>query len=132
MNQKQTDDFNTDVASHSREVLPVPESIVGAMSQEIEGGGGEWLGNPEDSGALGWTAFDTPSSDDGTVLVLLPKETIIDLSYQTMFRIRSRSDGRSYLGVVVKGPFAEPDGLRSDAPIVVTSTVRGRGNIVIS
>ena len=29
------------------------------------------------------------------------------------------------LGVVVKGPFAEPDGLWADAPLVVTTTVRG-------
>jgi DNA helicase HerA-like ATPase len=34
-------------------------------------------------------------------------------------------DGRQYLGAVVQGPFAEPDGLRADAPIVVTTTVRG-------
>jgi DNA helicase HerA-like ATPase len=40
-------------------------------------------------------------------------------------RIVSVPDGREYLGVVVKGPFAEPDGLRGDAPIVVTTTVKG-------
>ncbi len=34
-------------------------------------------------------------------------------------------DGRQYLGAVVEGPFAEPDGLRADAPIVVTTTVHG-------
>ncbi len=34
-------------------------------------------------------------------------------------------DGRSYLGAVVRGPFAEPDGLRADAPILVTASVRG-------
>ena len=29
------------------------------------------------------------------------------------------------LGAVVEGPFAEPDDLKADAPIVVTTTVRG-------
>jgi hypothetical protein len=132
MDQNRLDDFNVDVPTNRTEVRAVSESVVRAMAQEIEEAGGEWVGNPEDLDALGWTAFDTPSSDDGTVLVLLPKETILDLPNQALVRIHSRTDDRSYLGVVVKGPFAEPDGLRPDAPIVVTSTVRGRGNILIS
>ncbi|MBI1884772.1 MAG: ATP-binding protein [Chloroflexi bacterium] len=69
--------------------------------------------------------FDTPASADGTVTVLLPKENIGALPSQSLVRIKSVGDGRSYLGAVVKGPFAEPDGLRADAPIVVTATVRG-------
>ncbi len=40
-------------------------------------------------------------------------------------RIKSVIDKRAYLGVVVSGPFAEPDGLRADAPILVAVTVRG-------
>ena len=40
-------------------------------------------------------------------------------------RIRSVSDSRRYLGIVVAGPFAEPDGLRGDAPIMITTAVRG-------
>lgn len=102
------------------------------MSQEIADAGGEWMGNPEDDGAIGWTAFDSPSSDDGTVTVLLPKDAILSLPHQSMVRIKSRPDSRSYLAVVLRGPFAEPDGLRPDAPVVVTATVRGRGNILIS
>ena len=112
--------------------MPVPGSAIASMTQEIEDAGGEWLGNPEDEGAIGWTAFDSPSSDDGTVTVLLPKDAILDLPHQSMVRIKSRPDSRSYLAVVLKGPFAEPDGLRPDAPVVVTATVRGRGNILIS
>jgi DNA helicase HerA-like ATPase len=68
--------------------------------------------------------FDTPSSDDGSVTTLLPPEHIETLPHQALVRIKS-SDGRTYLGVVVAGPFAEPDGLRADAPILVTVTVRG-------
>lgn len=112
--------------------MPVPSSAIESMTQEIADAGGEWLGNPEDEGAIGWTAFDSTSSDDGTVTVLLPKNEILKLPHQSMVRIKSRPDSRSYLAVVLKGPFAEPDGLRPDAPIIVTATVRGRGNILIS
>ncbi|MFQ5873094.1 MAG: ATP-binding protein, partial [Dehalococcoidia bacterium] len=66
------------------------------------------------------------------VTVQLPKDAILERPHQSIVRIKSRPDGRSYLGVVVEGPFAEPDGLRPDAPVVVTATVRGRGNIRIS
>src|SRR5262249_10982485 len=34
-------------------------------------------------------------------------------------------DGRRYLGIVTSGPFAEPDGLRADANVIVTTSVRG-------
>ena len=32
---------------------------------------------------------------------------------------------RSYLGTIVSGPFAEPDGFRTDSLLVVTTTVQG-------
>ena len=130
MTQYQPDLTNQE--SHANDVMPVPGAALTSMAQEIEEAGGEWLGNPEDEGAIGWTAFDSSSSDDGTVTVLLPRDAILDLPHQSMVRIKSRPDGRSYLAVVLKGPFAEPDGLRPDTPVVVTATVRGRGNILIS
>ncbi len=60
----------------------------------------------------------------------LAGENIGKLPSQSLVRIKSRSkdrggDGRQYIGAVVQGPFAEPDGLRADAPLVVTTTVRG-------
>ena len=130
MARHQLDDSNQ--PSHNGDVQPVPESALTSMTREIEEAGGEWTGNPEDEGAIGWTAFDSPASDDGTITVLLPKDEILHLPHQSMVRIKSRPDRRSYLGVVLQGPFAEPDGLRPDAPVVVTATVRGRGNILIS
>ena len=128
----QQQNHNNGQGSADNDVMPVPGGAIESMTKEIEDSGGEWTGNPEDDGAIGWTAFDSPSSDDGTVTVLLPKDAIPDLPHQSMVRIKSRPDGRSYLAVVLRGPFAEPDGLRSDAPVVVTATVRGRGNILIS
>jgi hypothetical protein len=131
MVQPQFDSFSNGLPDEAAQ--PVPPTVFAAMTREIQEAGGEWAGNSEDENAIGWTAFDSPSSDDGTVTVLLPRETILDLPHQSLVRIQSRHpDGRSYLGVVVEGPFAEPDGLRTDAPVVVTATVRGRGNILIS
>ncbi len=126
------EDSETTQESEAEEVTTVPSAALDSMTQEIQEAGGEWTGNEEDEGAIGWTAFDSPSSDDGTVTVFLPKDTILELPHQSLVRVKSRSDHRSYLGAVVRGPFAEPDGLRSDAPVVITATVRGRGNILMS
>ncbi len=103
----------------------VPEAALKSIGQQVEQAGGEWQEPPEYEGSVGRTMFDTPASADGTVTVLLAKENIGALPSQSLVRIKSVADGRSYLGAVVKGPFAEPDGLRADAPIVVTATVRG-------
>lgn len=111
--------------------LPGPGDGFGAeLQQEIERSGGPFVEDPLEAGAVGRTMFDTPASRDNTITVLLPAETIGKLPAQALVRIKSRSrenggDGREYLGAVVEGPFAEPDGLRADAPIVVTTTVRG-------
>ena len=76
-----------------------------------------------DPDAVGRTMFDTPGAEDGSVTVLLPKEEIAKVPLQSLVRIASREDGRTYLGIVVSGPFAEPDGLRADANVIVTTTV---------
>ena len=76
-------------------------------------------------GSIGRTMFDAPNAEDGTVTVLLPREHIEAVPLQELLRIRSVADDRSYLGIVVSGPFAAPDGLRADANVIVTTTVRG-------
>jgi DNA helicase HerA-like ATPase len=92
--------------------------------------GGPYVPLPETEGAVGFTHFDTPASEDSSVIVLLAKENMDRLPSQALVRIKSlKDDGsvdRTYLGVVVAGPFAEPDGLRADSPIVVATTVQGR------
>lgn len=100
------------------------------LNEEIDLAGGEMEDAPEYKGAIGRTMFDTPASKDHTVTVLMPAGEIGKVPSQSLVRIKSRpedsgGDGRQYLGAVVQGPFAEPDGLRADAPIVVTTTVRG-------
>jgi DNA helicase HerA-like ATPase len=76
-------------------------------------------------GSLGRTMFDTPGAKDNTVTVLLPTDAVQQVPAQSLIRIASHPDGRCYLGIVVAGPFAEPDGLRADAPAIVTTAVRG-------
>jgi len=92
------------------------------LDAEIARGRGPW--QPEHPDAIGYTMFDAPSSEDNSVTVLLPQDRIERAPSQALVRIRSK-DQRSYLGVVVAGPFAEPDGLRADSPVLVTVVTRG-------
>jgi len=70
--------------------------------------GGEFEEGVEFDGAIGRTMYDTPTSKDNTVTVLLPSDKIASLPAQSLVRIKSRSiekggDGRQYLGIVVQG-----------------------------
>lgn len=118
-------------AHDGRSTLPaaegsaVPAEAFERIDRDAAAMGGAWREPEEYIGSVGRTMFDTPASEDTTITVLLPREHIAALPAQSMVRIRSVPDERWYLGVVIKGPFAEPDGLRGDAPIVVTTTVRG-------
>ncbi len=105
--------------------LPLPDDVVEQLARDSAEAGGAWSEPPEYVDAVGRTMFDLPNSEDNTVTVLLPKDTIHAAPSQALARIRSVTDGRRYLGIVVKGPFAEPDGLRGDAPIMITTAVRG-------
>ncbi|MHB8578222.1 MAG: helicase HerA domain-containing protein, partial [Dehalococcoidia bacterium] len=107
----------------------VPNALSGvtldAVDQLGADAGGAWSEREEDRTAIGRTMFDLPTSEDDTVTVLLPKAEISKVPSQSLVRIKSLDDRRTYLAVVIKGPFAEPDGLRADAPVVVTTSVRG-------
>ena len=125
---------DTDVGTSGGEgeggILPLPDGFAEQLVGEIKASGPEFQGGEEFEGAVGRTMFDTPAARDNTVTVLLPPDQIGNVPAQSLVRIRSRAkehggDGRQYLGAVVQGPFAEPDGLKADAPIVVTTTVRG-------
>ncbi len=105
--------------------LSLPQEVFEQIDQDILQAGGEWSEPPEYKDAIGRTMFDLPTSEDNTLTVLLAKEDIHEAPSQALVRIHSVSDDRRYLGIVVKGPFAEPDGLRGDAPIMITTAVRG-------
>lgn len=87
--------------------------------------GGPARPHPDDAGAVGKTLFDLPGSADLTVTVVVPKDRLHAAPAQSLVRIKSRSDGRSYLGVVTAGPFAEPDGLRGDSPMLTAVATHG-------
>ena len=97
-----------------------------AVAEEV---GGPYKPRPGTEGAVAYTHFDTPSSEDNAITILLTKEHMNQLPSQTLVRIKSLNDDntldRTYLGTVVAGPFAEPDGFRPDSPLMVTTTVQG-------
>src|SRR5690242_9825225 len=103
----------------------VPASVQLVPDELLEPVDDLWEEREEDRDSVGRTMFDVTGSKDNTLTVLLPKERVDQVPAQSLVRIESRSDERTYLGIVTAGPFAEPDGLRADAPAIVTTTVRG-------
>ena len=99
------------------ESRPVSDKALRVLTAVAEEVGGAFKPLPATEGAVGFTHFDTPSSEDNSVTVLLTKENMDRLPSQTLVRINSLDDHgkleHSYLGVVTAGPFAEPDGLRA-------------------
>lgn len=82
--------------------------------------------DPELADAVGFTHFDTSSSEDNLVTVLLARDDLEHLASQTLVRIKSRADRRSYLGVVVRGPFSEPDAVPPNSTMAVGVVVQGK------
>src|SRR5262245_25241102 len=87
-----------------------PEDLLRQVEQDVALAGGELTPDPDRAGAIGATMFDLPGSQDNTVTVLLPREHAQRAPSQSLVRIKS-GDGRTYLGIVTAGPFAEPDTL---------------------
>ena len=105
----------------------VAEDLDARLGREVAQNGGEFEEPEEYRGSVGRTTFDLPSSKDNLLSVLVRPEDLPKLPSQALVEIRSRrdGDGRVYQGIVVEGPFHEPDGLRADAPVIVTTAVRG-------
>jgi len=106
-------------------IKPPPASAFQALKGDSDIAGGEYTGDPADVDSFGRTMFDAATAKDGTVTVLIPKEQIDRVCSQSLVRIESRTDGRTYMGAIVEGPFAEPDGLRADATPMVITAVNG-------
>lgn len=104
-----------------------PRTDLKQLEREIALNGGEFTEPEEFVGSVGRTSFDLPNSKDNLIAVLVQQDDIESLPSQALVEIRSRADGdgRMYRGIIVAGPFYEPDGMRADAPIVVTTAVRG-------
>src|SRR5579885_1212117 len=106
-----TDDF---VAPTPADIRRAREEYIGTLDELPKTSG--------DPAAIGRTMFDTPQAEDDAVTLLLPQKKIEGITSQALVRVRS-TDGRHYIGAVSAGPFAEPDGLKADSPIVVNITV---------
>jgi len=106
---------------------PAVQNIQERLAAEIAGAGGEIPPDPELVESIGTTMFDLPGSQDNTVTVILPKESAQLAASQALVQIKSRKkgDGRTYIGMVTAGPFAEPDSLRGDSHMLVTVATRG-------
>ena len=98
---------------------------ISKLTAEIAAAGGPAVRDARDVDAVGRTLFDLPGSTDLAVTVLLPNVHLHKAPAQSLVRIVSRVDGRKYLGVVSAGPFAEPDGLRGDSPMLQAVATHG-------
>lgn len=117
--------MNDELKTTGTGVLETPEEAYQAIEQDSEKAGGQWEPPPGSENCIGFTMFDTPSSKDGTITLLMPSKNIDALPAQALVRIENRDDQRVYLGAVTEGPFAEPDGLRADSTPMVVTTVKG-------
>jgi uncharacterized protein len=100
------------------------------IDDEVEKNGGEGNPDPNIEGADGVTMFDMPNSEDNLITVLLPLKNIKKIGAHSIVEIRSRSkanggDEKIYRGIVVAGPFHDPDGLKADAPVLISTTING-------
>mgnify|MGYP001063823164 CR=1 FL=1 len=100
------------------------------IDREILNNGGEWANDPNCEGSDGMTMFDLPNNQDNLISILLPMNNIRNIGAHSIVEIRSRSkanggDGKIYRGIVVAGPFHDPDGIRADAPILISTTING-------
>ncbi|WP_163998191.1 ATP-binding protein [Pyxidicoccus caerfyrddinensis] len=82
--------------------------------------------DPELEKAVGFTHFDTPSSQDNLITVLMTRDDLHLLASQTLVRVKSREDGRAYLGVVVRGPFAEPNAVPANSTMAIGVVTQGK------
>jgi hypothetical protein len=82
--------------------------------------------DPELEQAVGFTHFDTPSSHDNLITILLTRDDLHLLASQTLVRVKSREDGRAYLGVVVRGPFAEPNAVPANSTMAIGVVTHGK------
>ncbi|WP_049872270.1 hypothetical protein [Myxococcus hansupus] len=82
--------------------------------------------DPELEAAVGFTHFDVTSSQDNLITVLLTREDLHLLASQTLVRVKSKDDRRAYLGVVVRGPFAEPNAVPANSTMAIGVVTHGK------
>ncbi|WP_414639189.1 helicase HerA-like domain-containing protein [Archangium sp.] len=118
--------LETDV-SHNEVVRSLPDKVLEELDELQNLADSATAGlDPELEKAVGFTHFDTPSSHDNLITVLTTRDDLHLLASQTLVRVKSNEDKRSYLGLVVRGPFAEPDAVSANSTIAVGVVVQGK------
>src|SRR5262249_52425377 len=80
--------------------LATPTEAFTQLDADSKAAGGAWQVPLEDVGGIARKMFDAPTSEDGTVTILLPGTNIDGLPAQALVRIQSK-DKRVYLGAIV-------------------------------
>ena len=107
-------------------VQPTPPAVLQALASAQKEAQEAVKADPELAFAVGFTHFDTSNSHDNLITVLSTKEDLPRLASQTLVRVKSREDGRSYLGVVVAGPFAEPNAVPANSTMAIGVVTHGK------
>jgi len=109
------------------ESVQLPLDEIKKIEDDGHKSGGHFKPNPAHDDAVGFTHFDSyKNSEESMVTVLLTKEKMEDLPLQAVVRIKSEEDSRSYIGTVVSGPYAEPDGLSPESSLLIATTIQGK------
>jgi hypothetical protein len=103
-------------------VQELPEYVIQELHQSTNGDGQMWS---FDDNSDGRTLFDTPQSEDGSLIVVFPQDRFTEWRTQALAHIVSHDDKRTYLAQVVRGPFAEPNGLPANSPLLRVTQVEG-------
>jgi hypothetical protein len=98
----------------------LPDRVDAELAAAAWEGGSPW--QPDD--ADGRTLFDMPHSKDGTVLAVFPQDRFPIWRSQALAHIVS-GDGRTYLAQVAQGPYAAPNGLPANSPLLLATQVEG-------
>jgi uncharacterized protein len=98
------------------------------LAETAEQNGGPYQEPEAYRGSCARTMFDRSGAKDGTVTVLVPEEDIAGMPRQALVKIRSydrkaKQVEADYIGMVVAGPFAEPDAMNADAPTLKVPAV---------
>jgi uncharacterized protein len=78
-------------------VRPVSADTLASLTAVAEEVGGAYKPRPGTEGAVAYTHFDTPSSEDNAITILLTKEHMNQLPSQTLVRIKSLNDDEQSL-----------------------------------
>jgi DNA helicase HerA-like ATPase len=113
--------------SGGRLVKDTPPELLGELEEFAAEGRAKLAEiDPELAQAVAFTHFDTASSHDNLVTILLTRADMHSVASQTLVRIKSREDKRSYLGAVVRGPFSEPDAIPPNSSMAIGVVIQGK------